>query len=80
MNLQLAEVVGSTHWRGQCVRIGDVKQRVGKCRPPVMARLTARLLVAYMSVQLYKVNSSAATTVHRKPSDPVVSSLSDAGY
>lgn len=48
--------------------------KVGKCRLPVIARLNARLLVAHIYVQLYKVNSSAVMTVHKYPLNSVVSS------
>lgn len=48
--------------------------RVGKCRLPVIATTNARLLVAHISVQLYKVNSSAVMTLHKKPLNPVVTS------
>lgn len=48
--------------------------RVGKCRLPVIARLNARLLLAHISLQLYEINSPTATTGHKKPLNPVVSS------
>jgi hypothetical protein len=48
--------------------------KVGKCRLPVIARLNARLLVAHISAQLHKVNSSAVMIFHKKPLDCVVNS------